>query len=295
MSWRAVSWAIEQRTGSGPRKSVLLALAHHANEDDVAWPSAAMLAAETELSHRTVQRVLADLAAADLILVEEPAKRTAKGLYTAVRYRLPLRQTDAPIGTSESRSVTGTQRQSVVDATSESRGSLRQGDVVRTVKKNGREEPKEEETPAPPASSSPKKKSEQERERARALLMEHLPESYRGEPVEQLLRFYDYRRQRKSPMTLDENGAVVEMCRRIVRGRKGQYGTDPIPPDLVEQAVSEAIEGGWSRLFCPKIRRPETAPTPGQRQLRGMPRFILDQIENQSTERASTDPRSDGD
>lgn len=62
MSWRAVAWAIEQETGSATRKWVLVALADRHNGDTGRCdPRIRRLAADTELSERSVQRALAEL------------------------------------------------------------------------------------------------------------------------------------------------------------------------------------------------------------------------------------------
>jgi helix-turn-helix protein len=61
MSVEAMSWALKQRTGSTAHKAVLLALADRAGFEWECWPSQATIAAETEMSERSVRRILADL------------------------------------------------------------------------------------------------------------------------------------------------------------------------------------------------------------------------------------------
>lgn len=86
MSWRATSWAAEQKTGSPISKLVLLKLADNANDEGICWPSLETIAAHTELSRRTVQDHLARLEAMGKIAIEERKAETGASL--ANRYRL---------------------------------------------------------------------------------------------------------------------------------------------------------------------------------------------------------------
>lgn len=70
MSIQAIAWAIEQKTGSPAGKVVLMCLANYAGEHGECWPSQATIAAETELSERSVRDWLLRLEAAGLLVRE---------------------------------------------------------------------------------------------------------------------------------------------------------------------------------------------------------------------------------
>lgn len=62
VSFQLMAWASGQTTGSPSRKAVLVALANRANHDTgLCCPSVETIAAETEMSERTVRRALAEL------------------------------------------------------------------------------------------------------------------------------------------------------------------------------------------------------------------------------------------
>lgn len=67
MSIQAVAWAIDQKAGSAAGKVVLLCLANYADEDGKCWPSQETIAAETELSERSVREWLQKLEEAGLL------------------------------------------------------------------------------------------------------------------------------------------------------------------------------------------------------------------------------------
>ena len=71
MSWQATAWAAQQRTGSPSGKAVLYSLANHADHMGVCFPSRALIAHESEQSIDTVDRRLAELEEAGLILREK--------------------------------------------------------------------------------------------------------------------------------------------------------------------------------------------------------------------------------
>lgn len=68
MSMAALRWARTVRGIGATEKLVLLLLADYADEHAVSWPSVAGLAADGCMGERTVQRALADLCQAGLIL-----------------------------------------------------------------------------------------------------------------------------------------------------------------------------------------------------------------------------------
>ena len=68
MTIQAVAWAIEVRVGDPTLKVLLIAIANHASSDEwLAWPKLELLAHESEISKRTVQRALDKLQAIGLI------------------------------------------------------------------------------------------------------------------------------------------------------------------------------------------------------------------------------------
>jgi len=74
MSIQAVAWAIDQKTGSAAGKVVLICLANYADEHGECWPSQETIAAETELSERSVREWLQKLEEAGL-LTRTPRRR----------------------------------------------------------------------------------------------------------------------------------------------------------------------------------------------------------------------------
>lgn len=79
MSWMVSGWIKKSRLGSGPRKGVMLVVADYCTEDGrqvgveipegwaVCWAGIDLIAAEAEVSERTVRRVLDDMEAAGVI------------------------------------------------------------------------------------------------------------------------------------------------------------------------------------------------------------------------------------
>lgn len=77
-----------QRSGeSGSALLVLLALAHHASDDAVAWPKIETLVARTRLGERYLRRLLARLADAGEIAIEAHPTDRRRHLYRLDRYR----------------------------------------------------------------------------------------------------------------------------------------------------------------------------------------------------------------
>lgn len=74
MSIQAVAWAIDQKTGSPAGKVVLLCVANYADENGECWPSQETIAAETELSERSVREWLQKLEEIGL-LTRTPRRR----------------------------------------------------------------------------------------------------------------------------------------------------------------------------------------------------------------------------
>ena len=61
MSLRALSWAWEQELTNPSEKLVLLAIADHANDDGMCWPSMSHVANRCLLSTRQIQRITEQL------------------------------------------------------------------------------------------------------------------------------------------------------------------------------------------------------------------------------------------
>lgn len=87
MSWRATSWASEQRTGNTITKAVLWKLADNANDDGVCWPSVPLIARHCECSVRTIQEHVQRLEAIGLIWIE---RRSAGGVNLPNVYHLRM-------------------------------------------------------------------------------------------------------------------------------------------------------------------------------------------------------------
>ena len=95
MSVVALSWAKRQRAGGVAAKAVLLVLADYADEEGTCWPSQARIAAECELTDRSVRDQLTKLEAAGLIT--RSTKRRPDGTQDNSRFRLALdRRNEVP-------------------------------------------------------------------------------------------------------------------------------------------------------------------------------------------------------
>ena len=66
--WSGMVWHNSQQTGSG--LLVLLAIADHANDDGICWPSVARLARKARVSERQCQRLISQLVDAGELAVE---------------------------------------------------------------------------------------------------------------------------------------------------------------------------------------------------------------------------------
>ena len=96
MSIKALNWAWDQRAGSPAAKAVLVALADFADELHSCWPSMALLAYRSEVSERTVKRVLADLV--EIGLLRRERRYIGYGKRSNDRYVLPV---EAPFEMSD--------------------------------------------------------------------------------------------------------------------------------------------------------------------------------------------------
>lgn len=59
MSVQAIGWALAQTVGASSAKSVLVAIANYADENGQCWPSQGRIAADTELTDRSVRTAMA--------------------------------------------------------------------------------------------------------------------------------------------------------------------------------------------------------------------------------------------
>lgn len=80
-----MNWAWEQRLAPGP-KLILMALADAADDDGICWPSVARVSSKCCVSTRTVQRVIQEFTAIDLLIVT--SRFSATGRQKSNGYRL---------------------------------------------------------------------------------------------------------------------------------------------------------------------------------------------------------------
>ena len=88
MSVQAISWALGVSTGDPAAKCLLLALANYADDEGLCWPSQERLAADTEMTDRTVRTKLRGLEEAKLI--SRKSRRSNTGWRTSDLYPLHL-------------------------------------------------------------------------------------------------------------------------------------------------------------------------------------------------------------
>lgn len=88
MSVQAISWALSLRVGSAQKKVLLLALANYADADGACWPSYRLLADQTEISRRTITRLLPELVAGGWLKIE--ARTSEDNSRTSNLYRLQI-------------------------------------------------------------------------------------------------------------------------------------------------------------------------------------------------------------
>jgi DNA-binding transcriptional ArsR family regulator len=81
-----MAWAWRQQVGNPTRKTILLALADHADQDGICWPGHEGIAEKCEVSRRTVIRQIEQLARDGLVSVER--RRGQFGRQASNRYRL---------------------------------------------------------------------------------------------------------------------------------------------------------------------------------------------------------------
>lgn len=94
MSWKATSWAVDQKVGPPARKLLLLVLANYADEHGICWPSQETLADNTGMSLDTVQRQTKKLQEAGFLTITRPPKR--RGQWQTFVYQLSMGQQARP-------------------------------------------------------------------------------------------------------------------------------------------------------------------------------------------------------
>lgn len=96
-----MAWAKRQKTGSASAKLVLLVLADYADEHGRCWPSQATIAAEAELTDRSVRNQLLTLEGAGLIRREERRRDdNSRSTDTIILAIEPFEQAPRPPGKS---------------------------------------------------------------------------------------------------------------------------------------------------------------------------------------------------
>lgn len=88
MSYKAHDWARRQTAPCPASKALLLELASRANTDDVCWPGIKCLATTLQLTPRTIQRGIAKLKDAGLIVAD--VRHRPDGGQSSNLYRLPV-------------------------------------------------------------------------------------------------------------------------------------------------------------------------------------------------------------
>jgi hypothetical protein len=86
MSLDALTWAVRTRFGSPSRKAVMIVLANYADEDWSCFPGQALIAAGTEMTDRSIRRILTDLEAEGWIA--RTRRHRSDGSRTSDRYTL---------------------------------------------------------------------------------------------------------------------------------------------------------------------------------------------------------------
>jgi len=99
MSIQAMTWALQIRTGSPKKKAVLLVLADYADESGTCFPGHRRIADATEMSVRSVIRVLNELETSGFLTTEK--RRSDSGQQATNRYILNLQGDRPTLGQSD--------------------------------------------------------------------------------------------------------------------------------------------------------------------------------------------------
>ncbi len=95
MSWKALTWAGDQRCRTSAEKFVLVVLANHADEQHTCYPSVESLAATTQLGTSTVRRCITNLTIDGKIRVLQ--RWGKRGSRRSNRYQLLMLGADTPL------------------------------------------------------------------------------------------------------------------------------------------------------------------------------------------------------
>lgn len=101
-----MNWAWDQQLAPGP-KLILMALADAADDDGLCWPSVARVSSKCCVSTRTVQRVIQEFKANDLLIVK--SRFSATGRQKSNGYRLQLGNRAYPDKLSPSHAIEQTE------------------------------------------------------------------------------------------------------------------------------------------------------------------------------------------
>lgn len=123
MSFRAVLWALKQRTESASAKLVLIKLADNANDDGRCFPSMAYIAEHCEMSVRTVRDQIRRLEEKGLLITE---RRQQEGVWLPNAYRLKLEVNNAETEGENGTANSAVLRQPSPEGTADSAGGVRQ-------------------------------------------------------------------------------------------------------------------------------------------------------------------------
>lgn len=139
-------WSDSQQSGSA--LLLLLAIADHANDDGVCWPSVARLAQRARVKERQAQNIIKELAASGEIDIQHGAGRSHTSLYI-IRLGVPdgeKVQSTAPIKGKEKGAI---QRQKVQSSTKKVQSSTVKGaaDCTRSIIEPPIEPPLESSSP----------------------------------------------------------------------------------------------------------------------------------------------------
>jgi hypothetical protein len=138
MSVKALTWAFEQPI-SATEKVVLLALADHANESGLCWPSIAVLVQRAHVGERTVQRALQSLEDGGFIARER--RQRENGSDTSNLYRLMFDRVSQRVSGGVNLAPHGGVTQTGGEGVTGTGGEGVTQTVPRTVSKNHQKEP----------------------------------------------------------------------------------------------------------------------------------------------------------
>jgi hypothetical protein len=230
MSFDALAWAWNQKTGSAGRKATLMGVAQFADEDGYCWPGQKMLAEYTEQSVRTVREHLVALEAEGYL--KRVARKRPDGTNTSDAYYLNLSKPHATFETKK-------KRQAAESAASEKPKTKRQfSPAAESASGEKQQEHAAKSAGHEPVTVKPKGLTEPVKESAaRPSLPEWLDPDLWTEWV-------DYRQKRDKKNATEYSKRIWLRDMTAVR----DAGLD------VRQAVEASIGGNWSGIYLPKSK-----------------------------------------